>query len=197
MLSLVEARYIQRSIADANIVVASNGASTLELARARHPDVTILDTELTEIDALTLHRSLCDIVSPDSILVTSNQPAPAFFELKREGKISELLIRPFPISDLISQVEHILVSHGIEVMPYRSSIPPTPMATPEFDRHLALNQLSGMLGALRAFEAEVEAEGNAPPNIQALMDEYVPRIVNLIQDVAQNIKRSRKNEMRQ
>ena len=194
MISLVEARSLQRAIADINILVASNWTSTLELAKARQPDVTILDTDLQDTDALTLHRSLCEIVSPDSIIVTSNQPSPAFEALKYNAQIFELLIRPFSLSALVSPVEQILTAHGIHVVPYKSSVPPAVVTEPVFDRHLALNQLSGMLGALRAFEAEVEAEGNLPGNIQALMDEYMPRIVELIQDVAQNIKRTRKTE---
>ena len=196
MLSLVEARYIQRAIADTNIVVAANGTSTLELAKLRQPDVTILDTDLAEIEAVALHRALCEIVSPDSILVTSNARSLEFAELKLAGKISELLIRPFPFSTLVTQVEQILTNQNIAFVPYKSSVPPAAIHKPEFDRHLALNQLSGMLGALRAFEAEVEAEGNAPPNIRSLMNEYIPRIVDQIQAVAQNIKRSKANEIR-
>jgi hypothetical protein len=93
-------------------------------------------------------------------------------------------------------VEHILTNHNIAFVPYKSSVPPAAVDTPpRFDRHLALNQLSGMLGALRAFEAEVEAEGNAPANIKSLIDEYIPRIVEQIQDVARNIKRSKTNEI--
>ncbi len=195
MLSLVEARYIQRAVADTNIVVAANGASTLELAEARHPDVTILDTDLTDTNAKELHQSLCEIVSPDSILITSNSHSSEFAKLKLAGKIAELLIRPFPFSSLVTQVEHILTNHNIAFVPYESSVPPAAVDTPRFDRHLALNQLSGMLGALRAFEAEVEAEGNAPSNIKSLMDEYIPRIIEQIQDVARNIKRSKTNEI--
>ena len=197
MLSLVEARFIQRAIAETDIVVAANSTSTLELAKVRNPDVTILDTELAEIDALSLHRLLSEIVAPDTILVTSNQPSAAFQSLMEEEKIFDLLIRPFPVEALTSSVEQILQRQGIEVVPYKSSIPPSAVPTKQFDRHLALNQLSGILGAVRALEAEIEAEGNAPPNIVALIDEYVPRIVEQIQDVAQNIKLSRNKETMQ
>ncbi|MBN2527669.1 MAG: response regulator transcription factor [Deltaproteobacteria bacterium] len=197
MVSLVEARYIQRSIADTNIVVSSNGTSTLELAKARNPDVTILDTDLTETDPIVLHQALCEIVAPSSIIVTGNRPSQRFEALRDAGQISEFLVRPFSITSLVAQVERVLTGQGIKVVPYRSTMPPAATIEPGFDRHLALNQLSGMLGAIRAFEAEIDAEGNAPPNIKALIDEYIPRIVNLIQDVAGNIKRGRRSEARQ
>lgn len=194
LLSLVEARYIQRAIANVDIVVSSNSLCTEDLARDKKPDITIMDTGLVDIAPLDLYRSLCKIVPPRSIIITGNESLQSFERLKEAHQIFDILIRPFGTDTIIHAVERALTEQGHKVIQYKSTYPPPRTVEPKFDRHLALNQLSGLLGAIRAFEAEIEAEGSPPTYVQDLLNEYIPRFVGLVHDVSKNIKLSKRKE---
>ncbi|MBN2344180.1 MAG: hypothetical protein JXX29_18340 [Deltaproteobacteria bacterium] len=195
MLSLVEARYIQRAVANVDILVSCAGRCSLEMEGTKIPDVTILDTELVDRDPLDVYRTLCTFVSPRTIVVTGSQASEPFASLKKQQEIHDFLIRPFSIDTLIESVKEILIAAGYPVVPYKSSIPPpSTEAVERFDRHLALNQLSGILGAVRALEAELTAEPPTKESIKQLLDEYIPRIVTLVNDVSKNIKLTKNSE---
>ncbi len=191
LLKIVEERHLRDAFPELIIHVASTGEEARRKADAHAPDLAVMDCRLPDCDCQTLLKDLVGMSPELSVIITSAEPPKNLQGKEFAANIYEVITKPYETEDLVGVVSRALRSKGFELSPKQAdgvapigNIP----AAPEFDRHRALNLLSGLLAGLRAFEADLEAEAESAEDVKRAVADYIPRLIGMVRDVTAIIR---------
>ena len=196
LLSLMEARHLRAAFPDIILYSAKDVNEAIEAAKGTPPQVIVMDCKLPGGDCCSLLNDLLDISPNAMVVVTSAEPPGDLRGRSYRDKIFDILEKPFETEELVCVVDRALKATGMAVelgdkeKSTDSILNPLKLSTEQvpFDRHQILNVLSGILAGIRAFEADLEAECNDKKAVKAVVQEYVPRLIEMVNKVAEIIK---------
>ena len=98
-------RLMLSTIDDVEVVaIASNGLQAVQLAKEQHPDITLLDINMPDMDGLTAYREIVKELPGTVCIIISAEKDPATFRNAIEVGVKEYLIKPFTIDELEAAV---------------------------------------------------------------------------------------------
>lgn len=92
------------------VLLATNGAEGLEIARQEQPDILLLDLAMPEMDGWEVAAAMkADIVTKDiPIIAVTAHALPKDRERAYEAGCDSFVIKPFSVTKLISEIENLL-----------------------------------------------------------------------------------------
>lgn len=150
------------------------------------PDVVVLDRMLPDGDGLELFEELADRLPGVQAVLTSASWTAGQLQRAREHNAFAILEKPYDVSELVTAVRNatqagsreplgVLADHHARA----SRTAPQPRSAEK--QHQLRNRLSALLAGIRAFGADLRAD---LPESEALVDEYEPRLVNIVIDLS-------------
>ncbi len=191
VLNLVETRHLCAAFPEIAVRSAQNGQQARQLVDESPPDVVVMDCHLPDCQYQALLGELITASPNVSVIITSADPPASLKRREYEAIIFEVIAKPYETDQLVGSVSRALRSKGYVYKPgNRPSSepvvdPPVPAAA---DRHKALNLLSGFMAVLRAFESDLEAEVQHPRRVRQTVEQYIPRLINLVRDMTAVVK---------
>ena len=110
-------RLMLSTIDDVEVVaIASNGRQAVQLAMEHHPDITLLDINMPEMDGLTAYREILKDLPGTVCIIISAEKDPAAFRTAISLGVQEYLVKPFTVDELETAIakmrEHIGQQHA-------------------------------------------------------------------------------------
>src|SRR5829696_7766934 len=94
-------RLMLATIDDVEVVaIAANGLQALQLAKEHHPDIVLLDINMTEMNGLTAYREITKVHPETGCIIISAEKDPATFRTAISIGVQEYLIKPFTVDEL-------------------------------------------------------------------------------------------------
>ena len=92
------------------VLLATNGAKGLEIARQEQPDILLLDLAMPEMDGWEVAAALkADIVTKEiPIIAVTAHALPKDRERAFEAGCDTFIVKPFSVTKLISEIENLL-----------------------------------------------------------------------------------------
>lgn len=94
-------RLMLSTIDDVEVVaIASNGLQAVQLAKEQHPDITLLDINMPDMDGLTAYREIVKELPGTVCIIISAEKDPDTFRSAIAVGVKEYLVKPFTIDEL-------------------------------------------------------------------------------------------------
>ncbi len=171
LLSLMEQRHLGTAFPEVALSTACNREEAIRKASVTPPNVVVMDCQLPwEAGGGEFLDELLSIASGAKVIITSAEPP----EVDRGSKVFEVLDKPFETEELVFIVGRALRTCAAEILEEGKG------DRVAFDRHKVLNVLAGILAGIRAFEADLDAEADNPAVVREMVSEYVPRLVDML-----------------
>ncbi len=100
---------IRAALAQHTVLEATDGKAALEMARARRPDVVLLDVALPGLSGLDVCRRLKadPVTAGAAVLLLTGLPQPAD-RMAREGGADGCIAKPFSPNGIVQEIEQAL-----------------------------------------------------------------------------------------
>ena len=82
------------------VAIASNGRQAVQLAIEYHPDITLLDINMPDMDGLTAYREIVKALPGTGCIILSAEKDPATFRAAISLGVQEYLVKPFTVDEL-------------------------------------------------------------------------------------------------
>ena len=82
------------------VAIASNGRQAVQLAIEYHPDITLLDINMPDMDGLTAYREIVKALPGTGCIILSAEKDPATFRAAISLGVQEYLVKPFTVNEL-------------------------------------------------------------------------------------------------
>jgi YesN/AraC family two-component response regulator len=94
-------RLMLATIDDVEVVaIASNGIQAVQLAKEQHPDITLLDINMPDMDGLTAYREILKSLPGTGCIIISAEKDPTTFRNAISVGVQEYLVKPFTVDEL-------------------------------------------------------------------------------------------------
>jgi len=94
-------RLMLATIDDVEVVaIASNGVQAVQLAKEHHPDITLLDINMPDMDGLTAYREIVKVLPGTGCIIISAEKDPTTFRNAISVGVQEYLVKPFTVDEL-------------------------------------------------------------------------------------------------
>lgn len=99
-------RLMLATIDDVEVVaIASNGVQAVQLAQEQHPDITLLDINMPDMDGLTAYREIVKTLPGTGCIIISAEKDPITFRKAISVGVQEYLVKPFTVDELEAAIE--------------------------------------------------------------------------------------------
>ena len=194
LLGLMEAKHLRTAFPDIALSIANDFDAAVENAKHNLPHVIVMDCKLPGGNCCDLLHDLLEISPNAKVVVTSAEPPSDLRGRSYRDKIFDILEKPFETEELVCVVERALRETSrtedicVHVNVVDEGLRNIANGGLSFDRHQILNVLSGILAGIRAFEADLEAECEDSEAVKQTTEEYIPRLVNMVNKVTSLVK---------
>ena len=144
---------------DLQLIEAGDGRSALDLVRAHHPDLILLDVNMPELSGLECCRAIRADPDPDlrqtPIILLTGLNDVTDREAGREAGANDYMTKPFSPRALIAKIEHVLAAAPF---PPGAGVPADDPAYSELEPQILVyaNDLSTSLRELREAHARLQ-----------------------------------------
>ncbi len=178
---------LESAFPDSQVFAVGGYRDARVLADRVGADIVVLDRMLPDGDGLELFEEFGDRFPGVQAVLTSAAWSASQLQRARDNNAVAILEKPYDMSELVNAVRVANENVSPEPMGDHPSVRP-PRATGSAAQeggaerlHQIRNQLSALLAGLRAFGADLRAD---LPESEDLVQEYEPRLVNIVLDLS-------------